>query len=95
MVDKDYFKRQRDINSIMRAMLVDWLVDLHESFKLKPETLFFAVNLIDQYLSRVNLPSREILQLVGSSAIFIASKFEEIYAPTVNDFVYVTDSAYN
>ena len=37
---------------------------------------------------------RNKLQLVGVSAMFIASKVEEMYAPEINDFVYITDNAY-
>jgi hypothetical protein len=31
---------------------------------------------------------------VGVTAMLIASKYEEIYPPTVKDFVYITDNAY-
>lgn len=34
------------------------------------------------------------LQLVGCTAMLIASKYEEIYAPEVRDFVYISDKAY-
>jgi len=37
----------------MRAILVDWLVDVHNKFKLLPETLFLTVNIIDRYLEKV------------------------------------------
>ncbi len=77
----------------MRAILVDWLIDVHLKFKLLPETLFLTINITDRYLSNVNI-NRKILQLVGVSAMFIASKYEEIYAPELKDFVFVTDQAY-
>jgi len=77
----------------MRAILVDWLVDVHIKFKLVPETLFLTVNLIDRFLERVQI-TRQKLQLVGVAAMLIASKYEEIYPPEVKDFVYVTDRAY-
>jgi hypothetical protein len=44
--------RQLDLNKNMRALLLDWLVDVHLRFKLVPDTLFLAVNLIDRYLAR-------------------------------------------
>jgi len=62
-------------------------------FKLLPETLFLSVSLIDRYLSVTQI-SREKLQLVGVTAMLIASKYEEIYAPECNDFVYISDGAY-
>ena len=37
---------------------------------------------------------RKQLQLVGVAAMFIASKYEEMYAPEIGDFVYITDRAY-
>ncbi len=85
--------KQSDINEKMRAILVDWLVDVHLKFKLVNETLFLTVNLIDRYLEKSEV-SRQKLQLVGISCMFIASKYEEIYPPDLRDFVYVTDKAY-
>jgi G2/mitotic-specific cyclin-B, other len=35
----------------MRAILVDWLIDVHLKFKLLNETLFLTINIIDRYLS--------------------------------------------
>lgn len=32
--------------------------------------------------------------MIGVTSLFIASKYEEIYAPDVNDLVYITDYAY-
>lgn len=78
----------------MRAILIDWLVEVHLKFKLVPETLYLTVNLIDRYLERVEV-MRDKLQLVGVTAMLIASKYEEIYAPEVQDFVYITDRAYS
>jgi hypothetical protein len=78
----------------MRAILVDWIIEVHLKFKLLPETLFITINLIDRYLSIVSI-KRNSLQLVGVTAMFIASKYEEVYAPEVRDFVYITDNAYS
>mmetsp|Transcript_14874 Transcript_14874/g.10776 ORF Transcript_14874/g.10776 Transcript_14874/m.10776 type:complete len:103 (+) Transcript_14874:1018-1326(+) len=84
---------QRDINEKMRAILIDWLVEVHLKFKLLPETLFLTVNLIDRYLGVVSIP-RQKLQLVGVTCMLVACKYEEIYPPIVKDFVYITDNAY-
>jgi cyclin B len=92
-VDPRYINSQVDVNEKMRAILVDWLVEVHRMFKLLPETLFLSVALIDRYLSLTQI-SREKLQLVGVTAMLIASKYEEIYAPECNDFVYISDGAY-
>ena len=84
---------QDDINDRMRAILVDWLVEVHLKFKLMPETLYLTVNIIDRFLE-VRSVMRSKLQLVGVTAMLLASKYEEIYAPEVRDFVYITDRAY-
>lgn len=88
-----FMKIQEDINERMRAILIDWLVEVHLKFKLVPETLFLTVNLIDRYLE-IEQVKREKLQLVGVTAMLIACKYEEIYPPEVKDFVYITDNAY-
>ncbi len=88
-----YMKQQTDINEKMRGILIDWLVEVHLKFKLLPETLFLAVNLIDRYLELKQI-MRNKLQLIGVTAMLIACKYEEIYAPEVRDFVYITDKAY-
>jgi hypothetical protein len=74
--------RQVDINEKMRAILVDWLSEVHLKFKLAPETMFLTVNLIDRFLEKKQVTRRN-LQLVGVTAMLIASKYEEIWAPEV------------
>lgn len=78
----------------MRAILVDWLVDVHCKYDLLPQTLHVAVHLIDRYLEKDLSVPRQRLQLVGVTAMFIASKYEEIYPPEAEDFVRITDNAY-
>ena len=77
----------------MRAILVDWLIEVHYKFKLDPDTLFITINIIDRYLSKI-VVKRQFLQLVGVTAMLIASKYEDIYPPPIQDFVYITDNAY-
>lgn len=89
----NYMETQRDINGNMRAILIDWLVEVHVKYQLGVPTLFLAVSLIDRYLARMPV-MRGRLQLVGVVAMFVASKFEEMRPPDVGDFVYITDSAY-
>ncbi|CAG7878914.1 unnamed protein product [Brassica rapa] len=91
---KMYMHIQTDVNEKMRAILVDWLLEVHIKFELNLETLYLTVNIIDRFLSVKAVPKRE-LQLLGISALLIASKYEEIWPPQVNDLVYVTDNAYN
>jgi len=89
----DYMSMQTDITGKMRTILIDWLVEVHMKYRLRPETLHLTVNLIDRYLSKTPAV-RKRLQLVGVVAMFIASKFEEISPPELHDWVYITDNAY-
>ena len=93
LVNPQYMSYQSDINHKMRAILIDWLIDVHLKYKLVPQTIYIAVNLIDRYLAK-NDTNRAKLQLVGVTAMFIACKYEEIYPPELKDFVYITDGAY-
>ena len=88
-----YITKQADINEKMRAILIDWLVEVHLKFRLKTETLYLCVNIIDRYLERAQV-SRSKLQLLGVTCLLLAAKYEEIYPPEVRDLVYVTDKAY-
>ncbi|OCT97103.1 hypothetical protein XELAEV_18009326mg [Xenopus laevis] len=88
-----YMQKQPDITGNMRAILVDWLVEVGEEYKLQNETLYLAVNYIDRFLSSMSV-LRGKLQLVGTAAMLLASKFEEIYPPEVAEFVYITDDTY-
>ena len=84
---------QSDINPTMRGILVDWLVEVAEEYKLVPDTLFLSVAYIDRCLSAV-VVQRAQLQLVGVTCMLIAAKYEEIYAPQVEEFCYITDNTY-
>lgn len=97
----DYLVRMEGITSWMRALLVDWMVEVQESFELNHETLYLAVKLVDLYMTRSskthpqqNRLTKEELQLLGASALFIASKFDERIPPLVDDFLYICDGAY-
>lgn len=93
-VPPTYLEHQTDINERMRCILIDWLIQVHNRFKLLQETLYLTVSIIDRFLSR-NRVEKCKLQLVGVTAMLIASKYEEMYAPEVRDFEYITDKAYS
>ncbi|OIV97752.1 hypothetical protein TanjilG_12509 [Lupinus angustifolius] len=86
-------KLQKDISPSMRAILIDWLVEVTEEYKLVPDTLYLTVNLIDRYLS-TSLIHKQRLQLLGVTCMLIASKYEEICAPRVEEFCIITDNTY-
>ncbi|XP_034462748.1 cyclin-A1 [Hippoglossus hippoglossus] len=89
-----HLENHPEITSSMRVVLVDWMVEVVQEYNLRPETLHLAVNYLDRFLSCTALIQRAKLQLVGTVALLIASKYEEIYPPKLNDFVYITDSTY-
>jgi len=88
-----YMRRQPDVTYSMRAILVDWLVEVAQEYKLQNETLYLAISFIDRFLSLMSVV-RAKLQLLGTAAMFVASKYEEIYPPDVSEFVYITDDTY-
>jgi len=89
----NYMSRQTDITPRMRAILIDWLVEVHQKFKMQPQTLYICVNILDRYLER-KIVKRDELQLIGCAALWTASKIEEIYSPEVQDFVHISDRAF-
>lgn len=89
----EYMDHQDDLEWKMRGILVDWLIEVHMRFRLLPETLFLAVNIIDRFLSQKVVPLDK-LQLVGITAMFIASKYEEVLSPHVGHFTHVADDGF-
>ncbi|XP_021758099.1 cyclin-A2-2-like isoform X1 [Chenopodium quinoa] len=92
----DYMEKvQHDITPSMRGILVDWLVEVSvsEEYKLVPDTLYLTVNLIDRYLSGIYIEKQK-LQLLGVTCMLIASKYEEMNAPQVEEFCYITANTY-
>jgi cyclin B len=85
---------QRDINDQMRVILFDWIVDVHQKWKLLPDTLFLTFNIIDRFLG-VKATPRDELQCVGVGALLVACKYEEIYFPEITDFQEITDNAFS
>ena len=88
-----YMKMQNDINEQMRAILIDWLIEVHYRFRLKSETLFQTVWIIDTYLSIYPI-IRARLQLLGIASLLISCKSQEIYYPQLNELIDITDGAY-
>ncbi|GLT67717.1 hypothetical protein SLA2020_400050 [Shorea laevis] len=84
---------QQDISQSMRGILVDWLVEVSEEYKLEPDTLYLTVYLIDWFLTE-NYIERQRLQLLGITCVLIASKYEEICPPRVEELCFITDNTY-
>ena len=93
MPNPDYMDHQTHIEWQLRGVLVDWLIEVHTRFHLLPETIFLAINIIDRFLSS-RIVQLEKLQLVGITAMFIASKYEEVLSPHVQNFKHVADDGF-
>ncbi|KAH8291558.1 hypothetical protein KR018_000410, partial [Drosophila ironensis] len=89
----NYMRRQKDLDNSMRIILVDWMVEVGEEYNLDGETLYLSVSYVDRFLSQMSVV-RHKLQLVGAAAMYIASKYEEVYALGVNEFVFLTAESY-
>jgi cyclin E len=77
----------------MRAILLDWLMDVCEAYNMHRETLYLATDFLDRYLSHQTNILKHHLQLIGITCLFVAAKVEEIYPPKLTTFAYVTDGA--
>ncbi|KAI0072746.1 hypothetical protein K474DRAFT_1604498 [Panus rudis PR-1116 ss-1] len=93
MPNPEYMSGQSEITWGMRETLVDWLLQVHLRYHMLPETLWIAINIMDRFLTK-RVVSLVKLQLVGVTAMFIAAKYEEILAPSVEEFVYMTEKGY-
>jgi G2/mitotic-specific cyclin 1/2 len=88
-----YMSHQDDLEWKTRGILIDWLVEVHTRFHLLPETLFLAVNVVDRFLSE-KVVQLDRLQLVGITAMFIASKYEEVLSPHIANFRHIADDGF-
>ncbi|KAL8280705.1 hypothetical protein RQP46_007028 [Phenoliferia psychrophenolica] len=93
MPSPDYMLTHTEVTWKMRGILIDWLIEIHTKFRLLPETIFLATNIIDRLLSLQEV-SLVKFQLVGITALFIAAKYEEVVCPSVANFLFMTDGGY-
>lgn len=93
-VREHFMDKHTEVTPKMRHILVDWINEVHLQFKLETETYHMAVSIIDRYLQVTPNVQRSKLQLVGVTALFLAAKYEELYPPEINDFVYITSDTY-
>src|SRR5688572_28033644 len=62
---RNYMHNQPQINATMRSILVDWMVDVREEFRLLPSSMYLSIRLLDRLLHTVSAPRKE-LQLAGA-----------------------------
>ena len=93
-IKPNFMKNQQEINCRMRAIIVNWIIEVHDRFKLLPDTLFLSVIIFDRYMSVINNIDKNRLQLIGVTSLLIACKYEEIFSPEVRDFICILDREY-
>lgn len=91
---KSYISKQTDISGRMRAMLIDWISEVFNHFKFKPETFYLTCQIIDRYLERKFIQKCDF-QLLGVTAICLASKYNEYSALDYNEYSYIADYAFD
>lgn len=91
---ENFLDGHKEITHKMRTILIDWINEVHHQFKLEIDTYHMTVSLIDRYLQKVKSVPKKKLQLVGVTAMFVASKYEELFPPEIHDFVFITDDTY-
>ncbi|KAL7420839.1 hypothetical protein Q5752_004792 [Cryptotrichosporon argae] len=72
----DLMDMQPELQWYMRPYLIDFLVEIHGQFRLRPEVLYLAINIVDRYVSK-RVVYKKHYQLVGCAALWIAAKFED------------------
>ncbi|XP_037959517.1 G1/S-specific cyclin-E isoform X2 [Teleopsis dalmanni] len=87
------FEQHPGLQPRMRAILLNWLIEVCEVYKLHRETYYLAVDYLDRYMHKQKRVQKTFLQLIGITCLFVAAKVEEIYPPKINEFAYVTDGA--
>ncbi|NXB89737.1 CCNE1 protein, partial [Vidua chalybeata] len=91
--DKFYLQRHPQLQPKMRTILLDWLMEVCEAYKLHRETFYLAQDFFDRFMATQQDVVKTLLQLIGVTSLFIAAKLEEIYPPKLHQFAYVTDGA--
>lgn len=89
MPNPNYMGHQTSINWSTRDVLMDWVVEIHWKLRLLPETLFLAGNIIDRFMTQ-RVVTLDKIQLVGTSALLIAAKYEEVFPPATKYFSMLT-----
>ena len=94
MVHPKFMSKCDDISMQMREILIDWLFEVSDNWKMSDYTIHLCIYITDAYIFRTSSLKRKDLQKVGLVGLYIASKIEERYNPTISDLVFICDGAY-
>ncbi|OII76659.1 hypothetical protein cand_028410 [Cryptosporidium andersoni] len=84
------------LNSICRAIVLDWLIGVHRKFQFRPATLYISINLFDRFIinSTKGLINCDNLQLVGATCLHVASKYEDMNPAVLMDYCIMSNSEF-
>ncbi|XP_063710378.1 uncharacterized protein LOC134838942 [Symsagittifera roscoffensis] len=91
--NRNALENHTKITAQHRAVVLEWLSEVSQSYHLRKDTFYLAANFFDRFLSLTKGIGADKLQLLGTTALFTASKIEEIYPPPTKEFANVTDGA--
>ncbi|KAM9442872.1 cyclin-P isoform 1-T2 [Salvelinus alpinus] len=84
----------RPFTNTTRAILVDWLIQVHEVFHFSEETLYLSIHLLNRCLHQIKVNTAK-LQLLGMVCLFLAAKKEECLLPEVSELCYLMENGYS
>ncbi|XP_008291124.1 G1/S-specific cyclin-E2-like [Stegastes partitus] len=89
-----FIEKHPTLQPRMRSILLDWLIEVSEAYTLHRQTFYLAQEYFDRFMLTQSNIEKGILQLIGVTCLFIASKMEESSPPKLSDMVYVTAGTY-
>ncbi|KAB1216869.1 putative cyclin-B3-1 [Morella rubra] len=89
----NYMSIQTEVTAHVRGILINWLIEVHFKFDLMQETLYLMVTLLDRYLSQATIKKND-MQLVGLTALLLASKYEDFWHPRIKDLISISAEPY-
>uniref|UniRef100_A0A3Q3K5X5 Uncharacterized protein n=1 Tax=Monopterus albus TaxID=43700 RepID=A0A3Q3K5X5_MONAL len=91
---KNFMHLHPRIQPRMRSILLDWLMEVSEAYTLHRQTFYLAQDYFDRFMLTQNNTEKNVLQLIGITCLFVASKMEEACPPKVSEMAYVTAGTY-
>jgi hypothetical protein len=92
-IEEKFLNKQAEFTLKHRAILIDWIHSTHSRFKLRPETLFLSIQLLDRYLTVRSIRVSQ-MQLLGLTVLFLSCKYEEIYSPDLSELLTTCDNVF-
>ncbi|XP_059206440.1 G1/S-specific cyclin-E2-like isoform X2 [Centropristis striata] len=91
---KNFMLKHPAIQPRMRSILLDWLIEVSEAYTLHRQTFYLAQDYFDRFMLTQNNVEKNMLQLIGITCLFIASKMEETCPPKLSEMAYITAGTY-